>query len=95
MTMIYVAVIDYRIDGVDLYIASSPEDLDRQTADYCRAWWEMKNLDGDPPEDNKECIDAYFGEVQDEYLHTFDHETDLFIVNPNPKPEEKGRSIFS
>lgn len=72
--LIYIAVIEH-MSGQDVHTATNEAGLDKLVAAYCRDKWDTTNhvVSGGklpPPEDDKACIDRYFGDHENDSLTT-------------------------
>jgi hypothetical protein len=73
---IHIAVIEHR-HGFNHYAGGTEQELDEKLAAFCREWWTETDRDGEPPEDDSECIAAYFEDHETEWLTTG---TDIIAV---------------
>lgn len=61
-----VGLITYR-HGTDCYVGRDRLTLYAKLAAFCRQWW-SEVRPGSPPEDNEQCVAAYFDAHPSEYL---------------------------
>jgi hypothetical protein len=66
MSEISVAIIDHKF-GTNFYAAETEDGIYAELAEFCREWWGDTGLDTPPPENDTDCVQAYFEAVQDEH----------------------------
>jgi hypothetical protein len=71
-----IGVLSHR-HGVDCYVGRDRITLYEKIAAFCRQWWDELPRKGPAPEDNEQCVTAYFDEHPSEYVSWFmDEEID-------------------
>ena len=64
---VHLAVIEHR-HGFNHYAGATEAELTAKIAEFCREWWDETDREGDAPEDDDACIEAYFQDHESEWL---------------------------
>lgn len=59
---VYVLQIDHK-HGTSISAFTTEQLAEHWVADFCREWWDHENVEGNPPDNDSECITQYFNHI--------------------------------
>lgn len=73
LEIVHVGIVDHK-HGKNVYVGEDAEALDASLYVYVTEWWSASGYEGEPPEDHREAIEAYFTDHNRETLSTYECE---------------------